>query len=70
MKTTQRSLLQEGFRRGFEAARRAATRSAWPIENFLRAGIEWLVIEEATGIDQQAFEAPPPAPCRVGWTTE
>ena len=27
------------------------------IENFLRAGIEWSVIKEATGIDQEAFQA-------------
>ena len=27
------------------------------IENFLRAGIEWSVIKEATGIDQEAYQA-------------
>ena len=26
------------------------------IENFLRAGIEWSIIKEATGIDQEAFQ--------------
>ena len=26
------------------------------IESFLRAGVEWSIIEQATGIDQQAFE--------------
>ena len=47
MKTYAEELLQEGRQEG----------QLGTIENFLRAGIEWSVIKEATGIDQEAFQA-------------
>ncbi len=47
MKTYAEELLHEGRQEG-----RLGT-----IENFLRAGVEWSVITEATGIDQEAFRA-------------
>ena len=46
--------LQEGLRKGLQKGRQEGQLGT--IENFLRAGIEWSVIKEATGIDQEAFE--------------
>ena len=51
MKTYAEELLQEGLRKGRQEGRLGT------IENFLRAGIEWSVIKEATGIDREAFQA-------------
>ena len=51
MKTYAEELLQEGLQRGRQEGQLGT------IENFLRAGIEWSVIKEATGIDQEAFQA-------------
>ena len=55
MKTYAEELLQEGLRRGRQEGRQEGQLGT--IENFLQAGIEWSIIEEATGIDQQAFQA-------------
>ena len=51
MKTYAEELLQEGLRKGRQEGQLGT------IENFLRAGIEWSVIKEATGIDQEAYQA-------------
>ena len=51
MKTYAEELLQEGLRKGRQEGQLGT------IENFLRAGIEWPVIKEATGFDQEAFQA-------------
>ena len=51
MKTYAEELLQEGRREGRREGRLGT------IESFLRAGVEWSVITEATGIDQEAFRA-------------
>ena len=42
---------QEGLQKGRQEGQLGT------IENFLRAGIEWSVIKQATGIDQEAFQA-------------
>ena len=55
MKTYAEELLQEGLRKGRQEGRQEGQLGT--IENFLRAGIEWSIIEEATGIDQEAFQA-------------
>ncbi len=63
MKTYAEELLQEGLRKGRQEGRREGRQEGrqegqlGTIENFLRAGIEWSVIEEATGVDQEAFQA-------------
>ena len=46
---------QEGRQEGLQKGRQEGQLGT--IENFLRAGIEWSVIKEATGIDQEAFQA-------------
>ena len=55
MKTYAEELLQEGLRKGRQEGRQEGRLGT--IENFLRAGIEWSVIKEATGIDQEAYQA-------------
>ena len=55
MKTYAEELLQEGLRKGRQEGRQEGQLGT--IENFLRAGIEWSVIKEATGIDQEAYQA-------------
>ena len=55
MKTYAEELLQEGLRKGRQEGRQEGQLGT--IENFLRAGIEWSVIKEATGIDREAFQA-------------
>ena len=55
MKTYAEELLQEGLRKGRQTGRQEGRLGT--IENFLRAGIEWSVIKEATGIDQEAYQA-------------
>ena len=55
MKTYAEELLQEGLRKGRQESRQEGQLGT--IENFLRAGIEWSVIKEATGIDQEAYQA-------------
>ena len=59
MKTYAEELLQEGLRKGRQEGRHEGRQEGQlgTIENFLRAGIEWSVIKEATGIDQEAFQA-------------
>ena len=67
MKTYAEELLQEGLRKGRQEGRQEGRREGLrkgrqeaqlgTIESFLRAGIEWSVIEEATGIDREAFHA-------------
>ena len=63
MKTYAEELLQEGLRKGRQEGRQEGLQKGrqegqlGTIENFLRAGIEWSVIKEATGIDQEAFQA-------------
>ena len=48
---------QEGRREGRQKGRQEGRQEGrlGTIENFLRAGVEWSVITEATGIDQEAF---------------
>ena len=46
---------QEGRQEGRHEGRQEGQLGT--IESFLRAGIEWSVIKEATGIDQEAFQA-------------
>ena len=55
MKTYAEELLQEGLRKGRQEGRQEGQLGT--IENFLRAGVEWSIIEEATGIDRKAFQA-------------
>ena len=63
MKTYAEELLQEGLQEGLRKGRQEGRHEGrqegqlGTIESFLRAGIEWSVIEEATGIDQEAFQA-------------
>ena len=63
MKTYAEELLQEGLQEGLQKGRHEGRQEGrqegqlGTIENFLRAGIEWSVIKEATGIDQEAFQA-------------
>ena len=59
MKTYAEEGLQEGLQEGLRKGRQKGRQEGQlgTIENFLRAGIEWSVIKEATGIDQEAFEA-------------
>ena len=59
MKTYAEELLQEGLQKGRQEGLQKGRQEGQlgMIENFLRAGIEWSVIEEATGIDQEAFQA-------------
>ena len=63
MKTYAEELLQEGLQKGRHEGRQEGLQKGrqegqlGTIENFLRAGIEWSVIKEATGIDQEAFQA-------------
>ena len=59
MKTYAEELLQEGLQKGLQEGLQKGRQEGQlgMIENFLRAGIEWSVIEEATGIDQEAFQA-------------
>jgi predicted transposase YdaD len=59
MKTYAEELLQEGLQEGLQKGLQKGRREGQlgTIENFLRAGIEWSVIKEATGIDQEAFQA-------------
>ena len=67
MKTYAEELLQEGLQEGLQKGRQEGRHEGrhegrqegqlGTIENFLRAGIEWSVIKEATGIDQEAFQA-------------
>ena len=67
MKTYAEELLQEGLQKGHHEGRHEGRQEGrqkgrqegqlGTIENFLRAGIEWSVIKEATGIDQEAFQA-------------
>ena len=71
MKTYAEELLQEGLQKGRQEGRHEGRHEGrqeglqkgrqegqlGTIENFLRAGIEWSVIKEATGIDQEAFQA-------------
>ena len=59
MKTYAEELLQEGLRKGRQEGLQKGRQEGQlgTIENFLRAGIEWSVIKEATGIDQEAFQA-------------
>ncbi len=67
MKTYAEELLQEGLQKGLQEGLQEGRQEGLQtgreegqlgtIENFLRAGIEWSVIEEATGIDQEAFQA-------------
>ena len=67
MKTYAEELLREGRQQGRQEGRQEGRRQGrqegrqegriGTIENFLRAGVEWSVIEEATGIDQKAFRA-------------
>ena len=49
--TYAQELLQEGERKG------KIEGQIETIENFLKAGVEWAVIESATGIDQKQLEA-------------
>ena len=59
MKTYAEELLQEGRREGRQESRREGRQEGrlGTIESFLRAGVQWSVITEATGIDQEAFRA-------------
>ncbi len=54
MKTYAEVLIQEGHREGRQEGHREGQVAT--IESLLRAGIEWSVIEHATGIDQEAFD--------------
>ena len=54
MKTYGEQLIQEGVLKGRQEGRQEGQVAT--IESFLRAGVEWSIIEQATGIDQQAFE--------------
>ena len=69
MKTYAEELLQEGLQEGLRKGRQKGRQEGQlgTIENFLRAGIEWSVIKEATGIDQEAFQVIRQSACRVGW---
>ena len=55
MRTYADELLEEGLRRGRQEGRQEGQLGT--IERFLRAGIEWSVIEQATGIDRETFQA-------------
>ena len=71
MRTYADELLEEGLRRGRQEGREEGQQEALrrgrqegrqegqlgTIERFLRAGIEWPVIEQATGIDRDTFQA-------------
>ena len=59
MKTYAEELLQEGLQKGLQEGLQKGRQEGQlgTIESFLRAGIEWSVIKEATGIDQEAFQA-------------
>ncbi len=46
--------IREGVLKGRQEGRQEGQVAT--IESFLRAGVEWSIIEQATGIGQQAFE--------------
>ena len=51
MSTYGEQLIQEGRQEGRQEGQVAT------IENFLRAGVGWSMIKQATGMDQEAFES-------------
>ena len=62
MMTYAEELIREGRQEGVLKGRREGRREGHQegqvatIESFLRAGVGWPIIKQATGIDQEAFE--------------